>query len=158
MNIDVSDSSGTDLADPEHLITQAAFLLDRLRLDPECELSIALVGEAEMERLHVEWMDLPGPTDVLSFPMDDLSVGPLEGPAPLGILGDIILCPTVAARQGIEAGHSATAELELLLTHGVLHLLGFDHAEPDEHAVMFGLQDDLLAEWRSREEGSREKA
>lgn len=149
MTIDVSDSSGDDLADIDRLVAQATFLLDRLNLDPECELSIALVDEPEMERLHVQWMDLPGPTDVLSFPMDELRAGSDEGPRPLGVLGDIILCPTVAQRQADAAGHSTQAELELLLTHGVLHLLGHDHAEPEEHAVMFALQDDLLAAWRS---------
>lgn len=149
MTIDVSDSSGDDLADIDRLVAQATFLLDRLNLDPECELSIALVDEPEMERLHVEWMDLPGPTDVLSFPMDELRAGSGSGPRPLGVLGDIILCPTVAQRQADAAGHSTQAELELLLTHGVLHLLGHDHAEPEEHAVMFALQDDLLAAWRS---------
>lgn len=149
MSIDVSDSSGVDFADTELLVAQAVFLLDRLKLDPECELSIALVDEVEMERLHVEWMDLPGPTDVLSFPMDELHPGSTDGPRPLGVLGDIILCPTVAAQQGAAAGHSTLAEMELLLTHGVLHLLGYDHAEPDEHAVMFALQDDLLTAWRA---------
>ncbi|MEK9737954.1 MAG: rRNA maturation RNase YbeY [Candidatus Nanopelagicales bacterium] len=149
MSIDVSDSSGVDFGGSELLAAQASFLLDQLNLDPDCELSIALVDESEMERLHVEWMDLPGPTDVLSFPMDELRPGPTDGPRPLGVLGDIILCPTVAAQQGAAVGHSTLAEMELLLTHGVLHLLGYDHAEPDEHAVMFALQEDLLAAWRS---------
>ncbi len=149
MPVDVSDSSGSDLADPDALIAQAAFLLDRLHLDPECELSIALVDEEEMTRLHVEWMDLPGPTDVLSFPMDDLRPGTADAPRPIGVLGDVILCPTVAQQQAAAAGHAPAAELELLLTHGVLHLLGYDHAEPEEHVIMFGLQDELLLAWRS---------
>jgi len=149
MPVDVSDSSGSDLADPDALIAQAAFLLDRLHLDPECELSIALVDEEEMTRLHVEWMDLPGPTDVLSFPMDDLRPGTADAPRPIGVLGDVILCPTVAQQQAAAAGHAPAAELELLLTHGVLHLLGYDHAEPEEHVIMFALQDELLLAWRS---------
>lgn len=153
MSIDIADSSASDLADADRLIAQAHFLLNRLHLDPECDLSIALVDEDEMTRLHVEWMDLPGPTDVLSFPMDDLRPGHPEGPQPLGVLGDVILCPTVAARQAEEAGHSTGDELELLLTHGVLHLLGYDHAEPEEHEAMFGLQAELLAAWRT--EGDR---
>lgn len=152
MSIDLSDSSGTDIAVPERLTAQAAFLLDALLLDPECDLSIALVDEDEMTRLHVEWMDLPGPTDVLSFPMDDLERGHPGEPRPLGTLGDVILCPTVAQAQAVEAGHSAQAELELLLTHGVLHLLGYDHAEPEEHERMFALQAELLAAWQK--EGS----
>lgn len=101
-----------------------------------------------MTRLHVEWMDLPGPTDVLSFPMDDLRPGQPGVVRPLGSLGDVILCPVVAQRQAHEAGHGVQAEIELLLTHGVLHLLGYDHAEPDEHERMFALQGQLLDRWR----------
>lgn len=60
----------------------------------------------------------------------------------------MVLCPQVAAKQAAEAGHGAQDELELLCTHGILHLLGYDHAEPEEHAEMFGLQDELLGAWR----------
>jgi len=148
VSIDVLDSSNTDLGEVDSLIRQAEFLLDQLNLDPECDLSIALVDEAEMTRLHVEWMDLPGPTDVLSFPMDDLRPGQPGVVRPLGSLGDVILCPVVAQRQAQEAGHGVQAEIELLLTHGVLHLLGYDHAEPDEHERMFALQGQLLDRWR----------
>ena len=151
MPIDIVDSSETDMTDSDALVRQAAFLLDRLHLSPECELSIALVTEDEMTGLHVEWMDEPGPTDVLSFPMDDLGPGDPAGPLPVGVLGDVIICPAVAQRQAAEAGHPVSDEISLLLTHGVLHLLGFDHAEPDEHARMFGLQDSLLADWRQHQ-------
>ena len=149
MPIDLVDTSGTASADADALLRQAAFLLDRLHLDPDAELSIALVDEAEMTRLHVEWMDEPGSTDVLSFPMDDLVPGDPLGPRVTGVLGDVIICPAVAARQADQAGHGVNDELALLLTHGVLHLLGYDHAEPHEHQRMFALQDSLLADWRS---------
>jgi probable rRNA maturation factor len=97
-----------------------------------------------MTDLHIQWMDLPGPTDVLSFPMDEIKPhSAANGP---GVIGDIVLCPDFAAQQAV--GHSLQEELELLTVHGVLHLLGYDHAEPEEHKVMFGLQDELLAEWR----------
>jgi probable rRNA maturation factor len=76
--------------------------------------------------------------------MDELS----EGDAEPGMLGDIVLCPVVAAEQAQVAGHSAQAEFELLLTHGMLHLLGHDHQEEEEHRVMFARQDELLAAWR----------
>ena len=66
-----------------------------------------------------------------------------------GLLGDVVLCPQVAADQAVKAGHQLTDELDLLCTHGILHLLGYDHAEPDEHATMFGLQDRLLASWHA---------
>ena len=147
MAIDIDDSSGATWVDTSALQRQAAFLLDRLHLDPDADLSIVLVDEDEMARLHVEWMGEPGPTDVLSFPMDDLRAGDPRGPRVEGILGDIVLCPGVAARQAEAAGHTADVELALLLTHGVLHLLGHDHAEPEEHERMFALQADLLQGW-----------
>jgi len=147
MAIDIEDASGVSWVDTALLTRQASYLLDRLHLDPDADLSILLVDEEEMARLHVEWMDEPGPTDVLSFPMDDLRAGDPAGPRVEGILGDIVLCPAVAARQGEAAGHAAETELALLLTHGVLHLLGHDHAEPDEHERMFALQAELLDGW-----------
>ncbi|HWJ10643.1 MAG TPA: rRNA maturation RNase YbeY, partial [Nocardioides sp.] len=91
-----------------------------------------------------------GPTDVLAFPMDELRPGLVNEEPEEGVLGDLVLCVAVAERQGAEAGHGTLAELELLTTHGILHLLGYDHAEPEEHKVMFGLQDQLLAQWRSQ--------
>ena len=149
MAIDIDDSSDTEWVDSELLQRQAAYLLDRLHLHPDVDLSIVLVDEDEMARLHLQWMDEPGPTDVMSFPMDDLQAGDPAGPRVEGVLGDIVLCPAVAERQGEAAGHGAQTEMALLLTHGVLHLLGHDHAEPDEHERMFTLQAALLDEWLS---------
>jgi len=103
-----------------------------------------LVDEPAMERLHVQWMDLPGPTDVMSFPMDELRPGSEDEEPEPGLLGDVVLCPTVAAQQAAQAGHSTAEELLLLTTHGILHLLGYDHAEPDEEKEMFELQRRLL--------------
>ncbi len=144
------DNRSSVAVDPEPLVAQACSILDRLGLHPDVELAISLVDVEEITELHVRWMDLPGPTDVLSFPMDELRVPqPGETPEP-GMLGDVVICPQVAAEQGELAGHGLAGELELLLTHGILHLLGHDHAEPEEHALMFGLQDQLLAEWRGR--------
>jgi probable rRNA maturation factor len=146
-DVEVDNRSSVPV-DPAPLVDQAGFMLARLGLHPDVELAISLVDPEEMTELHVRWMDLPGPTDVLSFPMDELRV-PEPGRAPEpGILGDVVICPQVAADQGQAAGHDLSGELELLLTHGILHLLGHDHAEPEEHAVMFGLQDELLAAWR----------
>ena len=128
---------------------QVEFLLAELRLDPDTEVSLLFVDPDRMAQLHVQWMDLEGPTDVMSFPMDDLAI-PAEGEtAEPGILGDIVMCPQVAAIQGDETGHGMTGEIELLVTHGVLHCLGMDHQEDDERLVMFGIQDDLLAKWRA---------
>ena len=146
MTIEVVNESDVDV-DVDVLGRQAEFVLRRLRIHPQAELSVVLVGEEPMTDLHVRWMDEPGPTDVLSFPMDELrSPRDDEEPEP-GVLGDVVLCPQVAQRQAEAAGHGLDDELALLLTHGILHLIGYDHLEPDEHAEMFGLQARLLAEW-----------
>ena len=153
MSVEVANESGVD-ADLDALATQARFLLDRLRIHPQAELSVVLVDEAAIAELHERWMDEPGPTDVLSFPMDELRVPDDDEDPPEGLLGDVVICPQVAARQAHAAGHSRQDEMALLLTHGVLHLLGYDHAEPEEHAEMFGLQARLLAAWvAARAEG-----
>lgn len=146
MSIDVNNESEFD-ADEKDLADQAAFMLRKLHINPAAELSIMLVGEVAMAALHERFMDEPGSTDVLSFPMDELRAGTPDVPSAEGILGDIVICPEVAIRQAQVAGHTTEVEMRLLLTHGILHLLGHDHAEPDEHKVMFGLQAQLLLEW-----------
>jgi probable rRNA maturation factor len=151
MSIDIANESGVEV-DETGLAAVARFALDQLRIHPLAELSVLIVDEQAMTELHERWMGEPGPTDVLSFPMDELrppQPGSREEPtADPGLLGDVVLCPQVAAQQAKTAGHSTKSELELLTVHGVLHLLGYDHAEPDEHAEMFGLQDQLLKAWR----------
>lgn len=146
MTVEVNNETAYDV-DAEGLVRLTNFLFEALFLHPEVELSIILVDSAAMERLHVEWMDEPGATDVLSFPMDELRPGAPGRITPAGLLGDIVLCPEVAASQGATAGHSTDDELLLLTTHGVLHLLGYDHAEPEEEKEMFSLQRQLLAEF-----------
>jgi len=135
----------TDVAVDEWVLSSLArYVLRELHVHPQADLCLKLVDEAAMEVLHVQWMDLPGPTDVMSFPMDELRPG-RDGREPAeGVLGDIVLCPSVAARQALEAGHATAEELLLLTTHGILHLLGFDHAEQDEEREMFELQRTLL--------------
>jgi probable rRNA maturation factor len=152
VGIEVANESGVTI-DELRLVGVARQVLDAMRIHPLAELSVLLVDEDEMAVLHQRWMDEPGPTDVLSFPMDELRPGradvepdPDDDP---GMLGDVVLCPTVAERQAREAGHDTQAELELLCTHGILHLLGYDHAEPDEEREMFGLQRQLLAAWQA---------
>jgi len=121
-----------------------SFVLEQMHVAPDAELAILFVDEAAMTDLHVKWMDEPGPTDVLSFPMDELRPGTPERVTPAGLLGDIVVCPTVAVEQAKKAGHSSEEEMLLLTTHGLLHLLGYDHAEPAEEAEMFALQRNLL--------------
>ncbi|MFB4303455.1 rRNA maturation RNase YbeY [Actinomadura sp. NTSP31] len=153
MSIEVLNESGVPV-DEKKIADLARHVLDGMRVHPLAELSIVLVDEDAMTELHEKWMDEPGPTDVLSFPMDELRPGHMSGGADEdgetdpGLLGDVVLCPPVAARQAKEAGHGTADELELLTAHGILHLLGYDHAEPEEHKEMFGLQAGLLASWR----------
>jgi probable rRNA maturation factor len=143
MSIDIANESGWDV-DEEAILDIARYALDKMRIHPQSELSVILIDSDAMAELHVQWMDLPGPTDVMSFPMDELRPG-RDGQEPEeGVLGDIVLCPSVAARQAAEAGHATEEELLLLTTHGILHLLGYDHAEPDEEREMFELQRTLL--------------
>lgn len=143
MSIEINNESEITV-DETSILRLASYALDQLHVHADAELAIVLVDEAAMEQLHVQWMDEPGPTDVLSFPMDELRPGTAEAVTPPGLLGDIVLCPQVAAEQAVTAGHSTQDELLLLTTHGILHLLGFDHAEPDEEKEMFGLQRDIL--------------
>ena len=143
MSIEINNESSIEV-DESALLRLAAYELDFLRVHPDAELAILLVDEAAMEQLHVQWMDEPGPTDVLSFPMDELRPGSDDEITPPGLLGDIVLCPQVAVAQAEEAGHSVLDELLLLTAHGMLHLLGFDHAEPDDEKEMFGIQRDIL--------------
>jgi len=121
----------------------ADFALNQMGIHPDSELNMRIVNENEMSELHIKWLGLAGPTDVLSFPMDELKPNSKsEGP---GIVGDIVLCPAFAEKNGKQ---SLDKELELLTVHGVLHLLGFDHAEKIEEAAMFKLQDEILENWR----------
>ncbi|WP_223690420.1 rRNA maturation RNase YbeY [Leifsonia poae] len=143
MSIEVNNESAIPV-DEAALQRLAGYALDIMHVHPDAELAIVLVDEAAMEQLHVQWMDEPGPTDVLSFPMDELRPGTEDDPAPAGLLGDVVLCPQVAQAQAETAGHSLMEELLLLTTHGMLHLLGFDHAEPAEEREMFGIQRDIL--------------
>ena len=142
-DISFRNSSGNNLNE-SRLVATARFVMTELRLHPRTELHLSAVALGEMEKLHIAHMDEPGATDVLSFPMDELRAPVAGALAQRGILGDIVVCPEFAASQAEIAGHSLADELDLLVTHGILHLLGHDHAEPDEHALMFGLQGDLL--------------
>lgn len=151
MIIEINNESGIEV-DEQAIISVANFSLQELNVDPLAELSILLVDLPAMTSLHIEWMDEPGATDVLSFPMDELRPGSSRGDEreeeSQSILGDIVLCPEFVVDQAKKAGHSLDEELQLLTVHGVLHLLGYDHAEPEEEKEMFGLQSELLTGWR----------
>ncbi|HTJ34989.1 MAG TPA: rRNA maturation RNase YbeY [Dactylosporangium sp.] len=149
MSIEIANESGVDV-NSDTILAVARHALDEMGVNPLAELSILLVDVEYMAELNHRWMDGDGPTDVLAFPMDEGSVdhGPGEGSGEPALLGDIVLCPEVAAKQAATAGHATVDELALLTVHGILHLLGYDHAEPEEEAEMFGLQARLLESWR----------
>jgi len=147
VSIEIDNRSGAICAEVE-LLDLAAFALKELLVDKRAELEISLVDEAEMTRLHEEWMDEAGPTDVLSFPMDELRPNELsENDEVPVVLGDVVICPDVGRKQGDTAGHGMDHELRILLVHGILHLLGFDHLEPDEEVEMFALQGKIVKDW-----------
>ncbi len=150
MSIEIQNESGVEV-DERRTQRLSRFVMDRMRVHPQAELSVSIVDKATIAELNGKWMDKEGPTDVLAFPMDELRPGMVNEEPEEGVLGDLVLCPEVAAEQGETAGHGTVAELDLLTTHGILHLLGYDHAEPEEHREMFGLQDQLLAAWREHE-------
>ncbi len=147
MSVEVTNESGVDLR-LEWVGDLIDFAFGRLRVSPEADVAVIFVDETAMEQLHIQWMMEPGPTDVLSFPMDELRPGRAGEPPVTGILGDIVVCPTVAAKQAVSAGHSTVDEMKLLTVHGLLHLLGFDHADEEEEKEMFGLQNQILTDFR----------
>jgi probable rRNA maturation factor len=159
VSVDINNESGATV-DEDALRELAQYVIGQMEVHSLADLSMLLVDEAHMTNLHEKWMEEPGPTDVLSFPMDELRPHSIAGPnrtrgrdedegEPV-LLGDVVLCPQVAAAQAKQHGHSTQAELELLTVHGVLHLLGYDHADPEEQAEMFALQNELLRDWREQ--------
>lgn len=148
--IEINNESGVEI-DESALLRLTEHNFAELHISPDADIAILLVDEGAMEALHLQWMDEPGPTDVLSFPMDELRPGTADRPTQPGLLGDIVLCPQVAEAQALTAKHSTLDELILLTTHGTLHLLGYDHATPEEEREMFGLQRELIAAFRSSE-------
>jgi probable rRNA maturation factor len=155
VSIEIANESGVEV-DTDAVLAVARHALDQMGVNPLAELSILLVDVDYMTELNHRWMGGDGPTDVLAFPMDEGSVdhGPGEAGGEPALLGDIVLCPEVAAKQAATAGHSTDSELHLLTVHGALHLLGYDHAEPEEEREMFGLQARLLSSWQAVRRGS----
>jgi probable rRNA maturation factor len=144
MTIELVNRSGALVPDKE-IISLLDYGIEYMELNPECEISLSFVDVQEMEELHIKWMEEDGPTDVLSFPMDMP-----EKKGDVVTLGDIVISPAVAAKQATDAGHSVEHEIYILATHGLLHILGYDHADPDEEKVMFALQEKIVKEWSQR--------
>ncbi|MBP6148355.1 MAG: rRNA maturation RNase YbeY [Candidatus Planktophila sp.] len=144
MTVEVTNRSGVDAPERE-IESLLTFGISYMDLHPECEISVTFVDDKEMEELHIKWMDEPGTTDVLSFPMDMP-----EGKNDPQMLGDIVIDPLVAAKQAATAGHSTEHEIFILAAHGLLHILGYDHADKDEEKVMFDLQETIVKKWEAK--------
>lgn len=157
MTVEVINESEVEL---DLILTRqiTEFAITALKLHPGVDVAVTFVDEAPMAQLHLKWMDEPGPTDVLSFPMDELRPGSISDADSSGVLGDIVICPQIANAQAQLAAHSMMHEVMVLVTHGMLHLVGFDHAEPDEEKEMFGLQAQIISDFLIsdflKEEGS----
>ena len=142
--IEIENRSG-QLAPESEIQKLLEFSIRELGLHPECELTLAFINDEEMEQLHIKWMDEPGTTDVLSFPMDMP-----EQPGEVVTLGDIVISPVVAAAQALNQGHSTEHEIYILATHGLLHIIGYDHADKADEKVMFELQEKIVSDWEKR--------
>lgn len=142
MTIEITNKSG-ELVPTESVRDLLQNALIELKLSPDCELNLVFVDIEEMTELHIKWMDEGGPTDVLSFPMD------MPEPGNEAVtLGDIVIAPVVAAEQAATAGHSIDHEIFILAAHGLLHILGYDHATPAEEKAMFTLQEKLVKNYQ----------
>lgn len=146
MTVEVLNETDFEI-DISKVSSLASFAIARMKVHPQADLSIIFVDEEAIAELNKRWMDEVGPTDVLSFPMDELRPGDSSDLVAESLLGDIVICPQVAENQASAANKPVQDEINLLLVHGFLHLLGFDHAEAEEHKRMFDLQDQILADW-----------
>jgi len=142
MTIEVTNTSG-QLVPATEIDSLLTFALLELELNPACEINVSFVDDDYMTELHIKWMDEPGTTDVLSFPMDMP-----ETPGEAVTLGDIVISPVVAADQALQQGHSIEHEIFILATHGLLHILGYDHADKAEEKIMFDLQEKIVRDWQ----------
>jgi probable rRNA maturation factor len=142
MTIEVLNTSG-QLVPATEINSLLTFALLELELNPECEINVSFVDDDYMTELHIKWMDEPGTTDVLSFPMDMP-----ETPGEAVTLGDIVISPVVAAEQAEQQGHSIEHEIFILATHGLLHIIGYDHADKAEEKIMFDLQEKIVRDWQ----------
>ena len=144
MTIEVTNTSG-QLVPTAEMVSLMTHALNALELNPECDLNISFVEDDYMTELHIKWMDEPGTTDVLSFPMDMP-----EEPGDVVTLGDIVISPVVAAAQALTQGHSTEHEIYILATHGLLHIIGYDHADKADEKIMFELQEKIVTDWEKR--------
>jgi len=140
MTVTVENRSG-EKAPTREVKSLLEYCLAEFEINPECELSVTFINDEEMEQLHIRWMDEPGSTDVMSFPMDVPEADEIT------MLGDIVISPKFAAAQAKKQKHSKEHEIYILAVHGFLHILGYDHARKKDEKEMFALQEELVAEW-----------
>lgn len=143
MSVFLADEQDLEV-DGDDLVALVRHVLDRRRVPSEMEVSVLLVDRDTIAVMNAEHLGGEGPTDVLAFPIDEPGEAPIDGPA---VLGDVVLCPVVAAEQARRSGHALQDELRILTVHGLLHLTGMDHATPAEEQEMFGLTDELLGSY-----------
>lgn len=150
MNVIVDIGEGFEPAgwDEERAVELATFALDEMSAPHGCEVSVSLVSPEEMHQLNLGYRGVDRPTDVLSFPCDDAWDVPENADEVL--IGDIMIAPEVAAAQAPDYGNGVDEEMDLLLVHGMLHLLGFDHVEDDDAAAMQAAERRVLTAWRAR--------
>jgi probable rRNA maturation factor len=133
------DQEFLEWVDATSLQSVASQVLALTHSHPESELSLQISGDEVLQQLNLQYMGIDAATDVLSFPV------PFENPDTGNpYLGDILISYPTAALQAKAAGHAAMEEVKLLLVHGMLHLLGYDHTTPEEKQAMWALQDSLL--------------
>ncbi|NEG69240.1 rRNA maturation RNase YbeY [Bifidobacterium choloepi] len=152
MSVEVTNETEW-IIDPKVFSDLGLWVMDQMRVSTQSDLAIMFVDPDPIAQLHDRWMGLEGPTDVMSFPMDELRPGDSRTLSE-GILGDIVICPWVAEQQALAAGHSTMEEMLLLTIHGILHLLGYDHGTKEQERQMFGLQRQLLLTFFAARQGS----
>ncbi len=134
--------------DTDDLVALARHVLQAERVPEDMEVALLLVDEESISALNEQHLGHEGPTDVLAFPIDQPGETPPDVPA---ILGDVVLCPAVASAQAPRFGRGTHDELRMLTVHGLLHLLGMDHADEAEERAMFGRTDELLASFAAQQ-------
>lgn len=149
MAVFLADEQDLEVAGDD-LLALARHVLHRQRAPEDMEVALLLVDRDTIARLNEAHLGHTGPTDVLAFPIDEPGETPPDAPA---ILGDVVLCPAVAYEQAPDFAREPHAELQLLTVHGLLHLLGMDHATPGEERGMFALTDELLASYAAERVG-----